>query len=119
MTRKSKPKNTKAGASQLRKTIPEQNKSAENNEIRNTDNLTKKIRPPPIPYDPNAIFGGDSDEDPYDYSDDEVVDNTRPPPWRMATKQTPPLNPFHRTRHPAGCRIPIKTPSMTTTGGGK
>ena len=27
--------------------------------------------PPTIPYDPDAIFGGDSDEDPYDYSDDE------------------------------------------------
>ena len=83
MTRKSRPKNTKAGASQLHKTIPGLNKSAEINEIRNTirntDNLTK-IRPPLIPYDPNAIFGGDSDEDPYDYSDDEVVDNTRPPP---------------------------------------
>jgi hypothetical protein len=83
MTRKSKPKNTKAGASQLHKTIPGRNKSAENNELRNTTNKTdnpKKIRPPQIPYDPNAIFGGDSDEDPYDYSDDEIVDNTRPHP---------------------------------------
>ena len=84
MTRKSRPKNTKAGASQLHKTIPGQNKSAEINEIRNTirntGDLTKKIRPPQSPYDPNAIFGGDSDEDPNDYSDDEVVDNTRPPP---------------------------------------
>ena len=33
---------------------------------------TKRLGPPPsIPYDPDAIFGGDSDEDPYDYSDDE------------------------------------------------
>ena len=86
MTRKSRPKNTKAGASQLHKTIHGQNKSAEINEIRNiirnTDNPTK-IRPPIIPYDPNAIFGGGSDEDPYDYSDDEVVDNTRPPPLEV------------------------------------
>ena len=83
MTRRTRPKNTKAGASQLHKTIPGPNKSTEINEIRNTsrntNNLTK-IRPPPIPYDPNAIFGGDSDEDPYDYSDIENVDNTRPPP---------------------------------------
>ena len=82
MTRKSRPKNTKAGAYQLHKTIPGQNKSAEINEIRNTirktDNLTRNTRPPPTPYDPNAILGGDSDEDPYDYSDDEVVDDSRP-----------------------------------------
>ena len=33
---------------------------------------TKRRGPPPsIPYDPDAIFGGDSDEDLYDYSDDE------------------------------------------------
>ena len=33
--------------------------------------LTSIKRPPPlIPYDPDAIFGGDSDEDLYDYSDD-------------------------------------------------
>ena len=30
-----------------------------------------KLKPPTRQYDPNAIFGGDSDEDPYDYSDDE------------------------------------------------
>ena len=37
-----------------------------------TLNYTKRLGPPPlIPYDPDAIFGGDSDEDPYDYSDDE------------------------------------------------
>ena len=30
-----------------------------------------RLRPPPREYDPDAIFGGDSDEDPYDYSDDE------------------------------------------------
>ena len=37
-----------------------------------TLNYTKRLGPPPlIPYDPDAIFGGDFDEDPYDYSDDE------------------------------------------------
>jgi hypothetical protein len=33
--------------------------------------IPKKRGPPLIHYDPNAIFGGDSDEDTNDYSDDE------------------------------------------------
>ena len=63
----------------LCKTNTGHNVSAEHSKI---DNIYKnnnkvniyeptRLKPPPREYDPDAIFGGDSDEDPYDYSDDE------------------------------------------------
>ena len=82
MTRKSKSKNTKARAPQPCKTNTEQNRFVDRQS--NIDNTNKnnnmiieykptKLKPPTRQYDPNAIFGGDSDEDPYDYSDDEDI----------------------------------------------
>ena len=78
MIRENKFQNTTARAP-LCKTITGHNVSADHNKIDNTNknnnmiNINKptKLRPPPRQYDPDAIFGGDSDEDPYDYSDDE------------------------------------------------
>ena len=77
MIRENNHQNTTARAP-LCKTITGHNVSAEHSKI---DNINKnnnmnikeptRLRPPPREYDPDAIFGGDSDEDPYDYSDDE------------------------------------------------
>ena len=35
----------------------------------------RRASPPPIPYDPDTIFGGDSDVDPYDYDDEDEDDS--------------------------------------------
>ena len=79
MTEQSRSQNTTAGESTFRKTntghnVPADHTNVDNrNKNINTTDIKKniKIRPPPIQYDPDAIFGGDSDEDPYDYSEDE------------------------------------------------
>ena len=79
MTEQSRSKNTTAGVSTFRKTdtghnVPADHTNVDNrNKNINTTDIKKniKLRPPPIQYDPDAIFGGDFDEDPYDYSEDE------------------------------------------------